>query len=1266
MLSLLFGKKFLSGVVCLATAAGSVVATTSCAKKNSNSFSVSWSSEQHIQQCVKIEGVKNVEKSTEYTCVINIDTTKCNFIIDKIKVIVGNNPSHGDGENIWSSIKDNNPKEITSDGIYNLTIPAEYVTNNIYIDLSFACQIPSNNLTVNFTTTEHCTINGTREGKIEKDKYEDIQLAVQFSEGFRYQSISGYYANDVEKNDISNGFVLSSKDESDTLKIVFFTIPKELFFVGRDVINVSVSDMALVESEIDIEKDNDGEPVAQVSNDLSLFMGSKYRTLVKFNGSNFYDDDSIQVYATSPDREKQNGDNITSSCQFSVLDNFKQHVWVNIPVDVVQDTGKPNIYVHVQKPTTTIDITKHFPVIFQNDTDNASDKQVKTTWLQNVWGENEPYSNSFSPIDDSIKNSDKAWTYPVLDISYQFTPLYESKILPGDKNESTIQYVLKDDSFNVYYTIVNDKDTDGQLKHYPIDNAKLTIDETFEDIGTPDDPDQLLSYKVVIPNLSSLLPKSDQEIEIASCVISFVLEEEKCYSLLDFDGNKNFVTMDLSAYNFINPLAVDKYFTIPLFFNEGYTIGDFDLYYLSSDGRTVSFKNDKTADGKEIICNYTVQGKKNVVYIRIPIALIKGNFYLHAPHRQCESDNNFYYVNYDIDTNYCSISCKDDNIKDSSTFGFSIAKENVQSDFNFEIKLIDKSSNNENVTLLSWDVIQHVEGSDGISSTSISSLCELNEDEDGSNKYKLTIPVSSIQGDLTIKVKTSIVLTYNVAINFTNDSSDKLDKTTPANDKHATVSKPYYADFVFKRGYQLKCDSVVSINGKDFTDQCEFDKSSTANNLICTTVIIPSGIINGDITLNIDYEEIPKVEVGFYPLDHIKIVSSNLIDDKTGYIGEELTFSILFKDGYTFSKVESTSEDGESVEWTFIPGDNTSNNPGKLVLSKENNTKPGKIIIHISINESTSDTTKFLGFKDGKIVYHDSYFNKDVDVKIEQKGEKVYVANLPDTYKTFGALNVFANDNPEIKIFKFTPVFANGNDFAKTFTYSLYADSDRKEPIKDGHIIIQNSSETDQMPDLWVTRASKYGDIDYLDISPMVDKDVHLIIPIRVWNAIGTNFAPYSLQFFDDYTKNKWVDCTFNSRLNSFYWDYDFLKLSNRNNNTFTMSLTTRPGYFDVYTLAFSKNDSNYNPIFGYNEYLGVGTGTTKFKSSVEIVKTIITYEDPISHEKFSLELNSLCYTFQFSMTNLPNNVSDHALLAYMFFYINGSLCSKCALSQYF
>ena len=118
--------------------------------------------------------------------------------------------------------------------------------------------------------------------------------------------------------------------------------------------------------------------------------------------------------------------------------------------------------------------------------------------------------------------------------------------------------------------------------------------------------------------------------------------------------------------------------------------------------------------------------------------------------------------------------------------------------------------------------------------------------------------------------------------------------------------------------------------------------------------------------------------------------------------------------------------------------------------------------------------------------------------------------------------------------------------------------------------------------------------------------------------------------------------------------------MSKQNNNTFTMSLTTRPGYFNEYTLAFSTNGSNYSPIFEYNEYLGVGIGTTKFKSSVEIVKTII------KSEGYSFELNSLRYTFQFSMTNLPTDCSDHALLANMFLYINGDLCSKCVLSQYF
>jgi hypothetical protein len=209
--------------------------------------------------------------------------------------------------------------------------------------------------------------------------------------------------------------------------------------------------------------------------------------------------------------------------------------------------------------------------------------------------------------------------------------LYESKILPGDKTESYVQYVLSKDNFDIYYTIVDDKDDNGDFVKHHIENKRLTIIETFEDIGayehdpeTDDEyvPDDLLSYKVTIPSLVSLIPKTANEIEIASCVISFKLEESKCYGLLDFIGDPDYIKIDSSAYNFINPSSKNDDFVIILTYKDGYTIGDYDLYYIEED-KNISFKSNTTEDGRKIDYDFFVRDQKNIVYIIIPIPLIK-------------------------------------------------------------------------------------------------------------------------------------------------------------------------------------------------------------------------------------------------------------------------------------------------------------------------------------------------------------------------------------------------------------------------------------------------------------------------------------------------------------------------------------------------------------------------------------------------------------------------------------------------------------------
>ena len=140
MFNQLLKKRILSGAICLATVAGSIGASVSCGKKDESkdeakkedavSFKVSCSENNNFY---KFTGANTIAKSTEYKCDIKVETSKCNFMIDEIIVTVG-------GNNVWSKIKEKNPKELPADGVYKLIIPAEQVTGDIKIDLSKACQ----------------------------------------------------------------------------------------------------------------------------------------------------------------------------------------------------------------------------------------------------------------------------------------------------------------------------------------------------------------------------------------------------------------------------------------------------------------------------------------------------------------------------------------------------------------------------------------------------------------------------------------------------------------------------------------------------------------------------------------------------------------------------------------------------------------------------------------------------------------------------------------------------------------------------------------------------------------------------------------------------------------------------------------------------------------------------------------------------------------------------------------------------------------------
>lgn len=1271
MLSMFLGKKILSGTVCLATATTSIGMTTSCGKNsNSNSVSVSWSKGEYF----KVEGKDSVEKLTEYTCAITIDTTKCFFSFDKIKVKVGINPSGDDAKDIWPEIKDLNPNQITNDNIYNLHIPSEYVTDNIYIDLTDAIQTKAAIITVNYDTGPHCTINGSHQGKISENGGNNIKLNLQFDVGYSFKSISGYYANDEKKSNISQKFIFDPDKTNPTV----ITIPVSLFNIDYDTINVSLQEMTSIEFFWDIETDSDGKPIASVGKP-HLFMGVQYEVPVQYVNNDCYYDDSIFVYTNTSSKEKEQGTDITSFCTFSNLDNFKRSIVIDIPLDAIKNSNNSYVYILVKKQTSLLDITKHFPIIFENNTANAHDDQVRTTWLKNVWAENETFDNV--PVNDSIKLARKAWAFPLFNVTYQFTPLYEQKILPGDKTESYVQYVLSNDNFDIYYTIVDDKDDKGDFIKHHIENKHLSIIETFEDIGvyeydpeTDDEyiPDELRSYKVTIPNLVSLIPKTDNEIEIASCVISFKLEESKCYGLIDFIGDPDYIKIDSSAYNFINPSSKNDDFTIILTYKDGFTIGDYDLYYVE-DNKNISFKNKTTDDGREIVCDFFVRDQKNYVYIIIPIPLIKWNFYLTANYREFSNDS--YSITYDMDHNQCSITCLNTSeIKGLSPYGCLVPKGQAKSDFNFEIKIINKVQDpSQSVVLTSWDVLRYDQ--DQSDNVSIQPRCEIADfdNPNATGTYNLKIPLELITNDIIIKVTTQIVANYKVKITYPEkretDVLSKIDLEQTKYNEYVSRGSEYVAEFVFKHGYKLRCESiaVVTINNKDVSSQCTFVESSTDNGLHCTTLTIPSGLIINDIVINVDYLELPKINVNFNSVNgHIDLLTD--LTKENYYVGDDLVICMVFESGYVFSKFEvtfisETTPDKPEIinNCYFQPGSNTHDNPAKIMLDKQYNTRPGTINISVYVSENDANR-KFLGFKNNKITYHDSYYDTDIEIPVTQWSKNEYVLQLPKQYVMFDALNIFANDANN-NVIKFEGEFAKGNDFNTRFQYAIFDDDKRTQPVgSDCEIKVANGmSETADMPIIWALRASCYDDIQYLDISPMVDPDIHLTIPLRAWNSISSSHnTPASIEYMtilqpdsSSPSSSDWVGCKYNSTLNTFYWDDDFIKHLGLTNNVVRMKIISRPGDFAAYTINLTKQNSTINSTFSYDEDL---------MSSPNAIKTM----DAGYISSIDNYFNSLCYIFKFDLSiPVSRKSGTHlGLLINIWVKVLGSTCTKCELSD--
>lgn len=1273
MLSMFLGKKILSGTVCLATATTSIGMTTSCGKNtNSNSVSVSWSNGEYF----KIEGKDSVEKLTEYTCAITIDTTKCFFSIEKIKVKVGINPSGDDAKDIWPEIKESNPNQITSDNIYNLHIPSEYVTDNIYIDLTDAIQVKASVSIVNYDTGPHCTINGSHQGKISENGGNNVKLNLKFDAGYSFNSISGYYATDEKKtSNISQQFIF----DPDKTNPSVITIPAILFDINHDTINVSLQEMMSIEFFWDIETDSNGKPIASIGKPY-LFMGNLYKVLIDYINNDYYYDDSILVYTNTSNKEKEQGTDITSSCTFLNLDDLKRSVVVDIPLDAIKNSNNSIVYILVKKQTTMLDITKHFPIIFENNTVFAHDDQVRTTWLGNVWAENETFDDV--PINNSIKLAKQAWAFPLFDVSYQFTPLYEQKILPDHTSESYVQYVLPNDSFDIYYTIVDDKDDNGDLVKHHIENMRLTIIETFEDIGvyehdpeTDDEyvPDDLLSYKVTIPSLVSLIPKIDNEIEIASCVISFKLEESECYGLLDFIGNPDYIKIDSSAYNFISPSTKNDDFVIILTYKDGYTIGDYDLYY-TVEGKNISFKNNTTEDGRKIDYDFFVRDQKNIVYIIIPISLIKWNFYLKADYREFSNDS--YSITYDMDRNQCSITCLNTTeIKGLSPYGCLVPKGQAKSDFNFEIKIMNKVQDpSQSVVLTSWDVLRY--DPDLSENVSIQQRCELDDldNPNANDTYNLKIPLELITNDMIIRITTQIVANYKVSITYPekreSEVLNKIDQEQTEHKEHVSHGSEYVAKFVFKHGYKLRSESiaVVTIDNKNVTGQCTFTETSTANNLHCTTLTIPSGLITADIIIKVDYLELPKINVKFNAVNgHINLLN-NLVNENC-YVGDDLIIRMVFESGYEFSKFdatfipETTPDKKEDIikYCSFLPRSNTEDDPAKIMLSGQYNTRPGTITISVYVTENNANR-KFLGFKNNKITYHDSYYNTDIEVPVTQRSKNEYVLQLPKQYEMFDALNIFVNDSYN-NVIKFEGEFAKGNDFSTKFKYSVFDDDKRETPAGSDSVIkiVNGMNETADMPIIWAQRASSYGDIQYLDISPMVDPDIHLMIPLRAWNPLSSSFnTPASIEYLtilqpdsSSPSSTEWVGCKYNSILNTFYWDDDFIKHLGLSHNVVRMRIISRPGDFAAYTINLTKQNSTINSTFSYDEDL---------MSSSRVFKTI--------QQGYSVQiggyLNSLCYTFNFDLSIPASRKSGThlGLLINIWFKVLGSSCTKCELSD--
>jgi hypothetical protein len=343
--------------------------------------------------------------------------------------------------------------------------------------------------------------------------------------------------------------------------------------------------------------------------------------------------------------------------------------------------------------------------------------------------------------------------------------------------------------------------------------------------------------------------------------------------------------------------------------------------------------------------------------------------------------------------------------------------------------------------------------------------------------YNLKIPLELITNDMIIKVTTQIVANYKVKITYPenreSDVLNKIDQEQTKYNEYVSRGSEYVAKFVFKHGYKLRSESiaVVTINNKNVTDQCTFTESSTANDLHCTTLTIPSGLITADIVIKVDYLELPKINVKFNAVNgHINLL--NNLENENYYVGDDLIISMVFESGYEFSKFEvtfnseTTPDKKEDITkyCYFQPGSNTRDDPAKIVLSNQRNTRPGTITISVYVTESNANR-KFLGFKNNKITYHDSYYNTDIEIPVTQRSKNEYVLQLPKQYEMFDALNIFTNDTNN-NVLKFEGEFAKGNDFSTKFQYTIFADDKRETPAgSDNEFkIVNGMTETADMP----------------------------------------------------------------------------------------------------------------------------------------------------------------------------------------------------------